>query len=45
MNELMPTKWYWPTGSSGPVPCRWEGWVDFGPSGGRKWTVVDLFGE
>lgn len=42
MTGLHPTKWYHPTGSSSPVACRWEGWMDFGIAG-VQWIVVDLF--
>ncbi len=42
--SLIPTRWYYPSASLGPQPCRWEGWVDFGPSLGRRWIVIDLFG-
>lgn len=42
---MTPTAWYWPTGASGPVPCRWEGWVDFGGAAGRVWLVVSLLGD
>jgi hypothetical protein len=27
----MPTKWYWPTGSSGPRPCEWVVYVNGEP--------------
>ena len=43
MTHLVPTRWYHPTAASGPVPCRWEGWVDYG-SAGVRWLVVDLMG-
>lgn len=45
MDALTPTKWYTPTATSGPVPCRWEGWVTFSASVGRQWIVVDHFGD
>ncbi len=41
MNQLHPTKWYWPCGTSGGEPCRWEGWVNFGIDGVR-WITLDL---
>lgn len=44
MDRLMPVAWYHPTASSGPVPCRWAGWVDFGPSVGEVWVTVSLMG-
>jgi len=44
MYGLHPTRWYYPTAASSGVPCRWEGWVNFG-IGGTVWFVVDLFGE
>lgn len=46
IGTLMPTRWYHPTASSGPVACRWEGWVSSAPaaSGGVVWLVVDLLG-
>lgn len=43
MGQLMPTRWYYPSLASDPVPCRWEGWMDLGASGGVQWVVVDLF--
>lgn len=45
MYNLTPTKWYYPSGASDPVPCRWEGLVTFGTACARTWIVVSLFGE
>ncbi len=42
LNQLMPTRWYTPTGASSPLPCRWEGWVCFSPATGLQWIVIDL---
>ncbi len=44
MYYLTATAWYYPSPATGPVPCRWEGWVDYGPAVGRQWVVVTLFG-
>lgn len=35
-DELHPTKWYWPTPASDPVPCEWQGWL-YG-----QWVTVYL---
>ncbi len=44
MNQLHPTKWYYPHGAAGqPQPCQWEGWVDLGIDG-RQWVVLYLTG-
>ncbi len=43
--ELTPTRWYYLSGSSGPVPCCWEGLVYLSGSLGRQWLVVVLMGE
>lgn len=40
---MRPTKWYYRSVAEGPIPCRWEGWVDFGAAG-WQWLVIDLFG-
>ena len=36
---LMPTKWYYPTAASSPVPCEWQGWVN------GQWLTATLIGE
>jgi hypothetical protein len=35
--ELIPFKWYWPTGSSGAVPCAWHGFITISASLGRQY--------
>lgn len=39
---MIPTKWFYPSATSGPVPCQWEGWVDLGATGGWQWIVLSL---
>jgi hypothetical protein len=39
IGKLMPIAWIWTT--AGKVPCKWAGWVDFGPAaGGVQWIEV-----
>ena len=28
ITNLIPTKWYYPSASSSPVPCEWQGWYN-----------------
>jgi hypothetical protein len=42
--RLIPTKWYYPSASSGPVPCEWSGYVYLSPSLGEVFLTVSLIG-
>ena len=40
---LFPVEWYWPTPATGPVPCRWAGWVYLSTSTGWQYVEVSLY--
>lgn len=42
MYELVATAWYYETAAGGPIPCRWEGWVQVSAAVGWQWYVVSL---
>ena len=42
---LYPTKWFYLTAASGPIPCRWEGWLTLDPATGAQWFVIEMFSE
>ena len=40
---MIPIRWYYPTASSGPVPCAWLVRVSSSASfGGLQWVLVEL---
>lgn len=45
LNVLPPTRYYYPSAASPGVPCRWEGYVDWGVATlPVTYTVVHLLG-
>ena len=43
MSVCHPIAWYWPTGSSGAIPCKWLVRIPGSGSCGSPWIVVELW--